>query len=115
MLYGLDSGKKRISATILNVDKEIIKDYMQGSVYSFCKNNPGEVFSVRILFGGMNNDWNGTPLQRLYDNHAYVRKSKNPKHQTAIDAGRLLREVLENDSRKFEYAGNKRGHRYRMK
>ena len=116
MLYGLNNGTRKISATISSVDKELAKAYIHGGVDCFCNNNPLGVFSVQILFGGDNKNWNGTPLQCLYDNHFYIRKSSEPKKQAASDVGILLREVLSSDKRRdFEYVGEATGHQYRMR
>lgn len=52
---------RRISAKLIPVDEEIIKVYMLGAVDAFCNVKPDEPFSARILFGGNNRNWNGTP------------------------------------------------------
>ena len=91
-----------ISAKISALDIEIIKVYIQGAVYSFCKNNPGSWFSVRVLFGGENTDWSNTPLQKIYDYHCKV-QSDEPIKRAAIDVGRLLKRTLADDeTRVFE-------------
>lgn len=91
-----------ISANIPAVDIEIIKIYIQGAVYSFCKNNPNSWFSVRTLFGGENTDWSNTPLNKIYNYHI-KEQSNNPLQSSAIDVGRLLKSVLADDkTRVFE-------------
>lgn len=115
MLTGLTTGKGEISAILSEAEKEIIKEYIKGGVHSFCKNNPNDVFSVAILFGGNNKDWNGTALQILYDKNLNSGNSCDPYNQAACDAGCLLREVLEEDKRReFEYAGKATGHQYKF-
>jgi hypothetical protein len=66
-------------------EKSRIYDFLQGAVYSWCKNRKDEWFSMRDLMGGDNFDWNGTPLQVLYNKHA----SKGKNYETAVkDAGK---------------------------
>lgn len=105
-----------ISADLLPIDTAIIKVYIQGAVYSFCNNNPKENFSVRILFGGDNRDWNGTPLQRIFD--WYIKDGKNHQDaadRAAIDLGILLKTVLTEDARQYEITGKDSGTLYRLK
>ena len=89
-----------ISAKISKEEKERILCFIQGAVYSFCKNNQGKEFAARDLFGGVNNDWGGTPLQVLYNWHAN-NNADNPEDLAGKDVGWLLLEVIKNDSRKF--------------
>ena len=104
-----------ISANLIPVDEEIIKVYMQGAVYDFCNTNKGEAFSARILFGGDNKNWGNTPMQKLYDYYIKEGKTEEDAHQAAaIDAGRLLKAVLERDSREFEIVGKDTGTLYKL-
>ena len=92
-----------ISAKLIPVDIEVIKVYLLGAVNAFCNAKPDEAFSARILFGGNNRNWGNTPMQKLYDYYIKEGKTEEDAHQAAaIDAGRLLKAVLERDSRKFE-------------
>lgn len=106
---------KRPSAKISTEDTELAKKYLQGAVHSYCKNNPGQAFSVRDLAGGENKDWNGTPLQLLYNYHKAAGKTKEKaKRQAAIDAGWLLKAVLaEEESRCFVQSKGGRTKMYR--
>lgn len=61
--------KIRDVTSISDSEKEDILNFLQGSVYSWCKNRPNEWFSLRDLMGGENYYWEGTPLQALYDAH----------------------------------------------
>lgn len=105
-----------ISAKLSPADIAEIKVYIQESVGIFCSSNPGENFSVRLLFGGVNRDWNGTALQKIYD--WYKNQGKN--HDTAakraaIDVGRLLKSVLNDDKTKtFEIVGKDSGILYKL-
>lgn len=77
-------------------------NYLQGLVYVWCKNEGSRWFSARDL-GGVNFDWNGTPLQALYDYHQRRRVDHNQAIKRAgIDDGWLLKEVLSEDRRSFE-------------
>lgn len=103
-----------ISAGIIPADIEVIKAYMLGAVNAFC-NNCNSEFSVRILFGGDNKNWGDTPIQKLYDYYIKEGKSEEDAHQSsAIDAGRLLKAVLERDSREFEIVGKDTGALYKL-
>ena len=81
----------------------LIKAYLQGSVYSWIKNREGEIFAARDLVGGVNFDWNRTPLFCLYQKHI----DSGKPHEEAIDEagkdlGWILKSVLDEDKRKFE-------------
>ena len=82
-------------------EKQRIKDFIQGSVYCYCKNNKGETFAAHNLFGGSNFNWAGTPLYSLYKWHQQ-NGSSNPVEMAGRDLGWLLLEVLIDDSRTFE-------------
>ncbi|PSV09221.1 hypothetical protein [Photobacterium leiognathi] len=79
----------------------LIKSFLQGAVYCWCKNRPSEWFSLSDLMGGENYYWQGTPLIRLYEKHV-KNESDNPVNQAGIDAGWLLKSVIANDPRQFE-------------
>lgn len=106
---------KRPSAKISTEDTELAKKYLQGAVHSYCKNNPGQAFSVRDLAGGENKDWGETPLQAIYDYHISLGKTKEKaKKQAAIDVGWLLKAVLAaEENRLFEQTQGARSKQYR--
>ena len=106
---------RRLSAKIAPAETELIKRYLQGAVHSFCKNNPGEAFSLRDLVGGETKDWGETPLQVLYEYHRSSGKSDTQaKRQAAIDAGWLLKAVLtEEENRRFEQLQGPKTKKYR--
>ncbi len=84
-------------------DRDLIKTFLQGAVYSWVKNRSGEQFAARDLVGGENFEWDGTPLFVLYRKHMDLGKS----HESAIedagkDLGWLLKAVLSEDKRTFE-------------
>jgi hypothetical protein len=78
-------------------------------VYVRCKNNPDEWFGLRDLMGGENGNWGETPMQELYDRHRVAGSGeKEAESKAALDGGRLLKRVLDDDGRKFRA---KRGYR----
>ena len=86
-------------------DRNLIRAFMQGAVYSWVKNCPGEPFAVRDLVGGPNSDWNGTPLQVLYDRHIDSRKTEDEAFEAAAkDLGWIVKSLLSDDHRTFEVA-----------
>ena len=94
--------QKNIVAKIDARQEERIKDFIQGSVYSFCKNSSSNQFAARDLFGGTNRNWEGTPLQVLYNWHEQ-NESSNPQKMAAKDLGWLLLKVLRDDpNREFK-------------
>jgi hypothetical protein len=90
---------------ILNPEeKALAKAFIQGAVYGWLNRHAkGDEFSVRILFGGDNTDWEGTPLQQIWDSHKANGKTNDEAHeQSAKDVGWLLKSVLAEDTtRKF--------------
>lgn len=82
----------------------LMKAFLQGAVYCWCKNRKDEWFAARDLIGGDNYYWSGTPLLPLY---TYYLDGNDDNHDYAVveagkAAGRLLKEVLINDKRTFE-------------
>ena len=104
---------RTISAKLSPQEIELAKAYIQGAVHSFCKNCPDQEFSGRILFGGENGDWHGTPLQRIYEWHCEASTS-DPKKQAAVDVGWLLKAVLNEDVRTFVQTEKDTGWRYQQ-
>jgi hypothetical protein len=77
-----------------------IRTFLQGAVYCWCKNRPGEWFALRNLMGGDNYYWEGTPMIVLYRKHEAT--SPNPVQAAGQDAGWLLKAVIDEDPRAFE-------------
>ena len=75
--------------------KQRIKDFLQGAIYSWCKNRKDEWFAARDLLGGDNYHWQSTPMFALYE------KSEDVE-QAGKDAGWLLKRVISDDKRIFE-------------
>jgi hypothetical protein len=98
-----DSTDIRIVNGVHDSDIQRIKDFLQGSVYCWCKNRKNEWFSLRDLMGGDNFYWEKTPLFVLWDKHNKAGK----KGYAAIvaagkDCGWILKRVINDDKRKFE-------------
>lgn len=102
MIVGIDSCKGVNGFTQEQLG--LMKAYLQGAVYCWCKNCKGQWFAARALIGGENYYWQGTPLMPLY---LYYLNGDDRNNEYAIEeagkaAGRLLKEVLHKDKRKFE-------------
>ena len=101
-IENFDDETRNISS-LNDSEKQRAKDFLQGLVYCWCKNQPDKKFAARDLVGGENEDWNKTPLQRVYDCHLDNNKSEEDAYkQAAIDVGWLLKRVLHDDKRVFE-------------
>ena len=88
---------------ITNEEKQLIKAYLQGAVYSWAKNRPNEQFAARDFVGGKNFQWAGTPLFALYEKHCNTGKSSDEaRHAAGKDLGWLLKAVLAKDKRHYE-------------
>ena len=90
-----------INVSISAEDKEKIKIFLQGMVYCWCKNvkdenNSSKWFFARDLVGGESFSWDDTPLKVLNENFV--------TRETASQAlGKLLYEVLDEDTKHFEF------------
>jgi hypothetical protein len=99
---------------ISDAEKDSIKAFMQGAVYCWVKNRKDEQFAVRDLMGGENFDWNGTPLQVLFDKHIEAGKDEESAIKAAgIDLGWIVKTVLDEDRRTFEVVKEELVNKYR--
>ncbi|KAA3618254.1 MAG: hypothetical protein D8M58_21810 [Calditrichaeota bacterium] len=88
-------------------ERELIEVFMQGAIYCWIKNKTEIPFAVRDLVGGVNSDWNGTPLQVLYDKHIKAGKDEDASFESAaIDLGWIVKKLLSNDNRLFKKGTN---------
>lgn len=79
-----------------------MEKFLQGLVYTFCKQRGSEKFFLRDLLGGENFYWQGTPMFLLYKRQLDTGKSKQEAfRQAAKDAGKILKIVLDKDKREF--------------
>lgn len=100
-MLNITHAKRSVAAKIDSEKITRIKDFIQGSIYCFCKNCPNEWFAARDLFGGENYYWQGTPLYELYQWHEQ-NNSRDPVSMAAKDIGWLLLSVIDGDKRTFE-------------
>lgn len=114
MIISRSNAKRNISAKISPIEKDLAKTYIKDAVNKHCEKSPQNPFSVRILFGGDNRDWNGTPLQCIYNYYKYKLKLSNAKERAAKDVGWLFKEVLCNDTLVFQYVGKDTGSIYKL-
>lgn len=83
-------------------ERNEIKTYLQGQVYSFCKQKKNSRFFLRDLLGGENYFWQKTPVFCLYQRQLDAGKDhRRAFNQAAKDAGKLLKWVLDIDKREF--------------
>ena len=88
---------------ITEKQREDVINFLQGSVYCWCKNKKNEWFAARDLIGGDNNDWSRTPLMALFEKYKNMGRSDNSAvDEAAKDAGRLLKKVIDEDKRLFD-------------
>ena len=80
-------------------DERLIRDHLRKAVETWSKASKGTPFGVRELMG---KDWNGTPLQVLYERHLAKHGHRGAHGRAAAEAGWLLKRVLEDDIRKYE-------------
>jgi hypothetical protein len=96
-------GTTRNVSGLTNEQTRLIKAFLQGAAYTWIKNSPGVPFAARDLVGGINADWNGTPLQALYEKHTNAGKTHDQAFEAAaIDLGWLLKSALADDARFFD-------------
>ena len=115
MILNNKSKSYNISAELNPDDLLLIKTYILGTINGFCINDKASVFSVRILFGGDNRNWDHTPLQKIYNYYIQIGKSiTDATVSSAIDVGRLLKIILEDDKRQFEIVGKDTGLLYKL-
>lgn len=101
MLQG-ENVRVRVVKGLDKIEMRGIKDFLQGSVYCWCKNRKGEWFSARELLGGDNFHWQGTPLMVLYKRQKEINKSSSEAvTQAGKDVGNILKNVLSEDRRVF--------------
>ena len=102
MILGIDNYKGVSGFNETDINEMCV--FLQGAVYCWCKNRSEEWFAARDLIGGENNEWEGTPLFRLY---TYYLDNDDNNYAYAVEeagkaAGRLLKKVLFEDRRVFE-------------
>ena len=98
---------KIINTYIVNTaEKNDIISYLDQIISGWINKSPIEWFNFKDLLDfylSQHENWNGTPLQVLYDN--YIKKGKN--HEQALDlagksVGKLLKETVHKREEKFD-------------
>ena len=89
--------------------------FLSKKVDDWCKTNVNQIFTLRDLVGGKNSNWQGTPLQRLFDNNIEKGKEEDAAIKKAgQDAGRLLRLVISKDEKRFTIIKGTRVKEYQL-
>lgn len=89
-----------------NKEKQKIITFFDDIITKWLTDRNNEWFYINDLldFGiGQHKDWNGTPLQVLYDNYINSGKTEEQAHtQAGKDAGKLLKETVHNRIEQFD-------------
>lgn len=91
----------KISAKVSEKDLKLMENYILGAVHGFTAAADSKSFKVRDLFGFDNRDWNGTPIQKIYEFYLKSLPHEDAADKAGKDVGKLLRKVLAED--KYEY------------
>lgn len=84
----------------LQVDIEDIKNYLLGAINCFIRRNNDTWFKAKDI---ILSDWNGTPLQIIYDFFETNGLSEEEaRKQAGMCLGKILRKVISDDPRMFE-------------
>lgn len=98
---------KIINTYIVNTaEKNDIISYLDQIISGWINKSPNEWFNFKDLLDfylSQHENWNGTPLQVLYDN--YIKKGKN--HEQALDlagksVGKILKETVHKRQENFD-------------
>lgn len=102
MIIGENNQPPREVSGLTDKQRGDIAIYLQGMVYGWCESKRTESFAAHNLVGGVNKDWNGTPLQCVYDKQQTDEETAH--YVAAQEVGRLLKLVIIDDQRKFTCA-----------
>lgn len=84
----------------LSVDTKNIQNYLLGTINCFIRKNNDTWFKAKDI---ILSDWNGTPLQIVYDFFESNGLSEvESKKQAGMCLGQILKKVIFDDSRIFE-------------
>ena len=84
----------------LSVDIKDIRNYLLGAINCFVRQKKSDWFRAKDI---IINDWNGTPLQIVYDFFESNGLSEvESKKQAGMCLGQILKKVIFDDSRIFE-------------
>lgn len=103
MLIGDNTRTQAVRKLLSAEDLQSIKNFLRKEIDSWCKTNKGEWFYAHNLVGG---DWEYNDLRVLYYRYRESGKSHDYAFsQAARDVGKILKQVLVEDSRTFETKG----------
>lgn len=114
----IDIDNKRILTqddvrSVNGIDEKVInrvKDYLQGAVYSWCKNvkanGENKWFATRDFLGGANCNLDNTPMMDLYEHYKKNSDSDYAHYEAGKAAGRILKQLLLDEKRTFETRKN---------
>lgn len=81
--------------------QEEIRTYLHEKLEAWCASHEkGNDFAAREWHGGVNSNWNGTPLQELYT--YYRRRNRGDVYaycEAGKAAGRILKAVIDGDKK----------------
>ncbi len=96
------SNNRRVKG-ITETQVSAITSYLRGAVYCWCATSPQQPFAARNLVGGVNFEWQGTPLYPLFEKHIAKGKSIDAAIKDAgRDLGHLLKRTVLEDKRSFQ-------------
>lgn len=102
MINGTRNWKITHVHSVAQEQQQLIRVYLQGHVYDWCKSNGQNPFKACDMIGSINKNWAGTPLQVLYDHYLHRGRGEDYAYaQAARSAGWLLWQVLVEDNRDF--------------
>lgn len=93
--------------------RDLIYTFLQGTVYAWCNSNVEQRFCIRDLVGGNNRNWQGTPLQQIYQGfyeiyHYEKNGDEKAYKETKKAIGHALKYVLNKDKRNFIFIGKQK-------
>lgn len=100
----LTNGNIKIKEITYLSEAELDKicSYLQGAIYTWCVIKGSEEFAAKDLVGGVNFEWEDTPLYALYKHYEYIGESSEIAIEKAgQDLGCLLKKTIHNDARNF--------------
>ncbi len=92
--------KNLINDFFLSVDTKGIQNYLLGAINCFIRNNNDTWFKAKDI---ILSNWNGTPLQIIYDFfESNGLSEEDSKKQAGMCLGQILKKVIFDDPRTFE-------------
>jgi len=89
---------------LTDTERALISAFLLGAVYCWIKNKKDQPFSLRDLVGGENTYWGNIPLHAIYKKHTDLGKDPHSAFEDAAkDAGWLLKRVINDDQRSFNF------------